>query len=153
VIVTDLAQMDHQVPSTPSLRKALAFLRRTDARSLADGRTDIDGDKVFALVQRYETARTDAPTFEYHRKFIDVQFIASGEESIGWAPAGTMTVTAAYDEKKDICFGTVEQERWTPVNLQAGHLMVLWPEDAHAPKLAAGKPSTVMKIVIKVAVE
>jgi len=108
---------------------------------------------VFALVQRYETMRAEVPTFEYHRKYIDVQFIASGEEVIGWATAESMKITEAYDEKKDICFGTVKQEMRTLVHLRAGQLMVLWPEDAHAPKLAAGEPSPVMKIVVKVAVE
>jgi YhcH/YjgK/YiaL family protein len=152
VIVTDLVQMDHQIPLTLSLRKALDFLRRKDIRSLPDGRTDIDGDHVFALVQRYETAATGAPKFEYHGKYIDVQFIASGEEIIGWASAGMMTITEVYDADKDISFGTVAAGKWTPVRLEAGQLMVLWPEDAHAPKGAAGRPSKVMKIVIKVAI-
>jgi YhcH/YjgK/YiaL family protein len=152
VIVTDLEQRDHQIPLTPFLQKALDFLRRKDIRSLPDGRTDIDGDRVFALVQRYETAATDAPKFEYHGKYIDVQFIASGEEVISWAPAGMMTITEVYDADKDICFGTVAAGKWTPVRLEAGQLMVLWPEDAHAPKGAAGRPSKVMKIVIKVAI-
>ena len=40
----------------------------------------------------------------------------------------------------------------TPVHLSAGQLVVLYPEDAYAPKLAAGKPSPVKKIVVKVAV-
>jgi biofilm protein TabA len=152
VIVTDLAHKGNQVPPTPSLRKALDFLSRPDVAGLPDGRTDIDGDRVFALVQRYETAATDTPMFECHRTYIDVQFIASGEEVIGWAPTGMMTVTEAYDADKDICFGTVAAGKWTPVRLQAGQLMVLRPEDAHAPKCAAGRPSQVMKIVIKVAV-
>jgi YhcH/YjgK/YiaL family protein len=153
VIVTDLAHMDHQVPSTPSLRKAVDFLRGRDLRLLPDGRVDIDGDRVFALVQRYETVRTEAPMFEYHRKYIDVQFMAKGEEVIGWAITETMKITKAYDEKKDICFGMVKKGKWTPVLLQAGQTAVLWPEDAHAPKLAADDPTQVMKIVIKVAVE
>jgi len=152
MIVTDLDHMDHQVLMTPSLRKAFAFLRGRDLLQLPDGRTDIDGDRVFSLVQRYETVVTDAPKFEYHRKYIDVQFIASGEEVIGWAPAGRMSVTEAYDASRDICFGTVDPGKWTPVLLQAGQLAVLWPEDAHAPKGAAGMPSSVMKIVVKVAV-
>jgi len=153
MIATDLNHIDNQVLMTPSLRKAFDFLRGRDLHGLPDGRTDIDGDRVFALVQRYVTVGTDAPKFEYHRKYIDVQFIASGDEIIGWATSERMKITGPYDEKKDICFGTVEPERWTPVNLKAGELMVLWPEDAHAPKLAAGKPSSIMKIVIKVAVE
>lgn len=153
MIVTDLDHIDHQVSMTPSLRKALDFLRGRAMHALPDGRVDIDGDTVFALVQRYETMRTDAPKFEYHRKYVDVQFVASGEEVIGWAPSESMKITEAYDEKKDVCFGTVKKEKWTPVHLHAGQLMVLWPEDAHAPKLAAGEPLPVMKIVFKVAVE
>jgi YhcH/YjgK/YiaL family protein len=152
MIVTDLVHMNHQVPMNPSFRKVFEFLLRPNITALPDGRTEIDGDRVFALVQRYETVATAAPKFEYHRKYIDVQFIASGEEITGWAPAGTMKVSEAYDTDRDICFGTVAHGKWTPVRLEAGQLMVLWPEDAHAPKGAAGGPSKVMKIVIKVAV-
>jgi len=152
MIVSDLAHIDHQVQLTPSLRKAFDFLRNRDLLQLPDGRAEIDGDRVFALIQRYETERTEAPKFEYHRKYIDVQFIAAGEEIIGWAPAASMTISEAYDPDRDICFGSVAPGIWTPVHLQMGQLAVLWPEDAHAPKGAAGQPARVMKIVIKVAV-
>ncbi len=152
MIVTDLKHIEHQIAMTPALHKAITFLRSRDLALLADGRTDIDGQNVFALVQRYETARTEAPKFEYHRKYIDVQFIASGEEVIGWAPAERMSVTEAYDTDKDICFGSVAAGTWTPVHLQGGQLAVLYPDDGHAPKIAAGAPSAVMKIVVKVAV-
>jgi YhcH/YjgK/YiaL family protein len=134
------------------LQKALTFLRLHNILGLADGKVEIDGDRVFALVQRYETMINDAPKFEYHRKYIDVQFIVSGEEVIGWAPVALMTITEAYDAAKDICFGAMAIGKWTPIHLQAGQLAVLWPEDGHAPKLASGAPSPVMKIVVKVAV-
>jgi YhcH/YjgK/YiaL family protein len=151
MVVTDLRHVDSQAAMTAGLRKAVDFLGRRDLMSLSDGREEIDGERVFALVQRYETARVDEPRFECHRKYIDVQFMVSGEEVIGWAPAGNMTVTEAYDAGKDICFGTVAEGQWVPVRLEAGQLMVLRPEDAHAPKGAAGGPSKVMKIVVKVA--
>ncbi|MEK7688726.1 MAG: YhcH/YjgK/YiaL family protein, partial [Deltaproteobacteria bacterium] len=142
---------DRQFLMTTALKKAIDFLRRPDIRNLADGRVDIDGQDVFALVQRYETVKTDTPKFEYHRKYIDIQYIVSGKEVIGWAPVERMVITEAYDMEKDICFGTVPKEEITPVYLQTGHLAVLYPEDGHAPKLAAGKPSHVVKIVVKVA--
>ncbi len=151
MIVTDLKHIEHQVSMTPSIKKAIAFLRRQDIQGLADGRVELDEDRVFAIVQRYETVKTDSPKFECHRKYIDVQFIASGEEIIGWAPAERMTITDAYDAGKDICFGNVAAEKWTPVYLQTGQLAVLWPEDSHAPKLATDRLSRVMKIVVKVA--
>jgi len=152
MIVTDLKHIDTQVAMTPALRKAIDFLRQRDVLNLPDGRVEIDGDRVFAIVQRYETIVAAVPKFEYHRKYLDVQFIGAGEEVIGWAPIERMTVTEPYDADKDICFGDVAAERWTPVYLAAGQLAMLWPEDGHAPKLAAGKPSPVMKIVVKVAV-
>jgi biofilm protein TabA len=152
MIVIDLKHIEQQVPMTPALRKAFAFLRRQDIETLPDGKTEIDGDRVFALVQRYETAAADAPKFECHRKYIDVQFIASGEETIGWAPIESLTITEAYHADKDACFGTVKSGRWTPVRLEAGQCAVLWPEDGHAPKLAGAAPCAVTKIVVKVAV-
>ncbi|MGE5172887.1 MAG: YhcH/YjgK/YiaL family protein [Betaproteobacteria bacterium] len=152
MIVTDLKHIDHQVMMTPALKKAIDFLRLRGIHDLPDGRVEIDGNEVFAIVQRYETIKAAAPKFEYHRKYIDIQFIVSGEEIIGWAQAEHMTTTQDYDPDKDICFGTAEKGKWTPVHLQAGQLAVLWPEDGHAPKVAAGGPSRVMKIVVKVAV-
>jgi len=152
MIVTDIKHIGHQVSMTTALKKAIDFLRRPDIHGLVDGRVDIDGQHVFALVQRYETVMTDIPKFEYHRKYMDVQYIVSGEEIIGWAPAGRMVVTEAYDIERDICFGIVSKGEITPVYLQAGQLAVLYPEDGHAPKLAAGSPSPVIKIVVKVAV-
>lgn len=151
MIVTDIKHIDHQVSMTSSIKKAIAFLRQPDIHLLADGRVDIDGQQVFALVQRYETVMTDAPKFEYHRKYIDIQHIVSGEEAIGWAPAERMTITDVYDLDKDICFGTVPAGEMTSVRLHAGQLAVLYPEDGHAPKLAVSAPSHVLKIVVKVA--
>ncbi len=151
MVVSDIKHVVHQVPMETALRKAIDFLLRPDILLLADGRVDIDGDKVFAIVQQYETLETDAPRFEYHRKYIDIQYIVSGEEVIGWAPAERMTVTEVYDGDKDICFGTVPEGEMTHVYLKTGQLAVLYPEDGHAPKLAAGRPSRVFKIVVKVA--
>ena len=153
MIVTDIKHIGNQVSMTTDLKKAIDFLQRPDIHGLADGRVEIDGQHLFALVQRYETIMADIPRFEYHRKYIDVQYIVSGEEIIGWVPAGRMAVTEAYDIEKDICFGIAPKGEITPLYLQTGELAVLYPEDGHAPKLAAGSPSRVTKIVVKVAVK
>lgn len=152
MIVTDLEHAPEQLPASPALEKALAFLRRGDIADLPDGRYEIDGDRVYAMAQRYETIVPAEPRFEAHRKYLDVQFIASGSEVIAWAPVRLMKISDPYEEEKDICFGLVEKGRWTPVRLEAGQLAVLYPEDAHAPRLAAGLPGQAVKVVVKVAV-
>lgn len=151
MIATDLDHAPGQLPLSPAFAKALAFLRRADISSLPDWKYEIDGDRVFAMAQRYGTLPEKEPRFEAHRKYIDVQFMAAGSEIIGWAPLSLMEITEAYDAGKDVCFGTVKPGLWTPVRLEAGQLAVLYPEDAHAPRLAAGAPSAAVKVVVKVA--
>src|SRR3990170_1309847 len=151
MIVTDLSNIDYQVSMTPAIKKAIDFLRRTDIHSLPDCRMEIDELQVFAIIQRYDTVIVAVPKLEYHKKYIDIQYVASGEEVIGWAPAEEITVTEAYDADKDICFGTVPKGKITPVYMRAGQVAVLYPEDGHAPRLAAGESSHVLKVVVKVA--
>lgn len=151
MILTDLKDAENRLPSAPGFGKALEFLRRPDAGELPDGKYEIDGERVFAMVQRYETIKQPAPRFEAHRKYIDVQFMAAGTEIIGWAPLEKVTVTEIYDGEKDVCFGVAPAGGWKPLRLEAGQLAVLNPEDAHAPRLAADAPAPVLKIVIKIA--
>jgi biofilm protein TabA len=151
MIVTDLEHAAEQIALTPALQKGLAFLRQVRSQTLADGRVEIDGSQVYALVQSYDTQGGE-PKFEAHRKYLDIQYIAAGEEVIGWAGLDRMSVDTPYDEAKDACLGRVPASDMTPVRLSAGQLAVLYPSDAHAPKLAAGAPGPVKKIVVKVAV-
>lgn len=151
MITTRLEHADRQAPGAEGFTRAFAFLRRPDLAALPDGRYAIDGDRVYAMVQRYETAAAAEPRFEAHRAYIDVQYMAAGAETIGWAPRETVAVSEPYDGEKDACFGRAPA--WSPVRLGAGELAVFWPEDAHAPRLAAGSPAPVTKVVIKISVE
>ncbi len=152
MILTDLDSAETKVPGGPAFHKALAFLLRPDLKDLPDGKYGIDGERVFAMVQRYVTIEQSVPKFEAHRKYIDLQFLVSGAELIGCAPLAKLSVTEAYDEEKEACFGTVPPGAWTPLRLEAGQLAVLYPEDAHAPHLAAGAPAPVVKVVVKIAI-
>ena len=81
--------------------KAFAYLRTGDGTQPL-GRFDLDGDHCFALVQTYETKPMEKAKFEAHRKYIDVQFIYSGRETILWAPLAAMQEeTMAYNEEKE----------------------------------------------------
>jgi biofilm protein TabA len=150
MIVCTLAEALGQSPAHAGLRKAFEFLQQAQERP--DGRVDIDGDRVYALYQSYETLAGDSWTFEGHRRYIDVQFVLAGEEVMGWAATGQATVTKPYDAQGDAWLGTVLQGSLSTIRLAAGQLAVFWPGDAHAPRRAAGKPGAVKKIVIRVAV-
>ncbi len=132
--------------------KAFAWLRGFDGTQEL-GRHDIDGDECFALVQTYETKPLEKAKFEAHRKYIDVQFIHSGRETILWAPLAAMTEeTMAYSEEKEAALWKLVPDV-TPLHMSAGHFAILFPEDAHAPCIEWEKPEQVFKVVVKVAVE
>ena len=152
MIAARLERAMEQTATTPAFEKAFRFLLDSRGSSLMEGRIEIDGDRVFALVQNYETSADGEALFEAHRKYIDIQCIVLGEEVIGWAPVERMAVTQEYAPAKDAVLGTVPPGEATWVRLREGEVGVFYPSDAHAPKLAAGSPTRVVKIVVKVAV-
>jgi len=131
--------------------KAFAWLRGFDGTQ-ETGRHDINGDHCFALVQTYETKPVEKALFEAHRKYIDVQFVHSGRETILWAPLASMREeTMAFSEEKDAALWKLVPDV-TPLHVSAGHFAILWPQDAHAPCVVWERPGQVVKVVVKVAV-
>ena len=134
----------------PRLRRALDFLRGTDLRAVSVGRHEIDGDRLFALVQEYTTRGADDCVWEAHRRYIDVQYVVRGEERMGYANIGQVREREPYDPARDVAFFEPGEDF---VTVRAGMLAVFAPEDVHSPCGAAGAPRTVRKVVIKSAVD
>jgi biofilm protein TabA len=131
--------------------KAFEFLRAVDGTQ-APGRHEIAGDDAFALVEKYTTKPKAEALFEAHRKYIDVQYVYRGRETILWAPLATMEEsTRPYDATKDAAKWKLIPD-FTEMHLSTGHFAILFPEDAHAPCVAWEKAEEVYKVVVKVAV-
>jgi len=133
-----------QLPSR--LARALDYLRATDMRSVPIGRHDLDGDRLFALVQEYTTRAADQCVWEAHRRYIDVQFVAVGAERMGYASLAQMRERDAYDAARDVAFFEPGEEF---VTIRAGMFAIFGPEDVHSPGHVAGQPGLVRKVVIK----
>jgi biofilm protein TabA len=153
MVVTDLDHVSEQVALTPTIKKALAFLGQMRYPGPKDGRIEIDGDKVYAIIQTYQTLTTGDLRVEAHRRYIDLHYIASGFECIACAPAKLVQSPTAYDESIDAWFGMAPLEVTTLVRLSAKQVAVFYPTDAHAPKLAVGQPARVTKVVVKAIIE
>ena len=126
--------------------KAFAFLEKAVSENLPVGRYEIDGDKVFAFIQEYES-KLDS-SFEAHKNYIDIQFILSGTEVMKVADISQMTVSVPYTE--DVMFFE-DNERASVLVIEEGEYGILFPWDAHKPGLCFdGKPAQVKKAVVKV---
>lgn len=134
----------------PLFGAGFAYLRRFTG-DVADGRHELDGDRLFALVQSYRTEPAAEKRFEAHRRYIDIQYVFSGEEIFGHAELAALKPGDPFDEAKDIGFYG-EPDSWTPVTLLPGSFVVAFPHDGHKPGCSLRGPAAVRKIVIKVAV-
>jgi YhcH/YjgK/YiaL family protein len=128
------------------LARALEYLRATDLMSVAIGRHDLDGDRLFALVQEYTTRVADDCVWEAHRKYIDVQLVAAGVERMGFANLAQMRVRDAYDAARDVAFFEPGEAF---VTIPAGTFAIFGPEDVHSPGHTAGAACLVRKVVVK----
>jgi biofilm protein TabA len=131
--------------------KALEYLGTTDFTDLEDGRHDIDGDDIYALLFSYDTEPESARSFEAHRKYIDVQYLLSGREIIHWAALQELEPAGQYSAEKDIVF--LSGDSRARLQLTPGTFALFYPEDAHKPNCAWDGPKTVRKVVVKVRVE
>lgn len=135
----------------PRFAEAIAFLRQLGPAPML-GRHDIDGDFTYALVQQYQTRPFAGSHLEAHRRYVDIQYIVRGSETIFWAPVTKLAIATPYDATKDVGFFSSCTDV-IPVPVQAGQCAILFPEDAHAPCCAWGEPAEVVKVVVKVAAE
>lgn len=132
------------------LQKCLDFLNGGD---LPGNKETVElGDGIRCIGNYYDTLPAAQCKFEAHHKFCDIQCVVSGEEKMGITPAGK-GVAGAYNEAKDVYFVEVEADEY--VELKAGSVLVLYPEDLHQVKcqLEEGKPVAIKKMVFKVPVE
>lgn len=128
----------------------LKYLENTDFSAIEDGKYEIDGNNVYALVQSYHSKPLEQGKFEAHRKYIDIQYIYSGQELMGFADLSEFDEATEYDEAKDIIFLSPKVDcKQEFVTLNAGCFVIFEPQDAHMPSLAVDCPNFVKKIVIK----
>lgn len=152
MILDSLPQWRRYASLNPRFSSAFTFLERI-GQALAVGRHDIDHDRVYALVQRYQTRPVAGMQLEMHRRYIDIQYVVSGCEAIHWAPrAGLVDVTMPYDVSKDATLFAAPADM-VPIPVHVGQFAILFPDDAHAPCCTWGEPAEVLKVVVKVEVD
>lgn len=133
------------------IRKAFEWLAKNDIRKMKDGQYDVEGDKLFVLVQRYTTRQIDDAWVESHVKYIDVHYVAQGFEYIGYTPVSRAgKAISEYNEGDDEF--RYHRDYETSLLLKEGDFAIIFPEDAHMPQRRALFPSEMVKACIKVAV-
>jgi YhcH/YjgK/YiaL family protein len=152
-MIIDRIENHDQYPLGKLWNTAFEFLK-TVTPETACGKTILDGDNLFVMVDSYETKSRSAVKLETHRKYIDIQYMISGEETHEVFPANELTVSEPYPPEKDAQFYQVPKSHRTCINLQPGDFAVYFPQDAHLPCLTTGNnPQVIKKVVVKIAID
>ena len=137
------------------LDRGLEALGRLTAQPpAADGRRELEGEELYASLSSYRTSAPAEKPFEAHRRYIDIQAVLAGRETLHWAPLERLAPRGEDSPGDDVAFYEDPPEGAIGLPLGPGSFVVLFPQDAHQPgcRPAAGGGEAVRKLVIKVRV-
>lgn len=149
-MVLDILENAHRyIALNNGFAKAFKFLKRPDLKQLPVNRHEIDGDRVYAIVDKAPGRKKENALLETHEKYIDIQLILEGTDNMGWKPRSLCTQpTCEYDHKTDIQFFADRPDAWLAT--ESGAFAIFFPDDAHMPLISSGK---IHKVVAKIAVD
>ena len=128
-------------------QKGFEYLENTDILNLENGKYEIEGDDIFVSVQDYQTKPLNEGKFEAHRKYADIQFLAKGNEKMGFGDIENFKPNTFYDDAKDIIF---LEGRGDFIEVKSGDFVIFMPQDAHMPCIENNDSVYVKKAVVKV---
>ena len=129
-----------------NLPRALKYLAETDLTTLPIGRINIHGDELYALIQEYTTKPAEQGKWEAHRKYIDIQYLMSGTERMGFSNLLAMQVGDYVPERDFLPMNG----SGSFVDVFPGSFVIFFPEDGHMPCLCVDTPAPIRKVVLKV---
>lgn len=141
MILDHLSRADLYFALGPRFQQAFEFLRRSDLLQLPLGKHEIEGEKVFALVQEYSPKPRAVGKFEAHERYWDVQFVAKGVERMGWVVRSRLAISEPYDPAREVMF--FESSPYNGIGdfflVAEGFFTVFGPEDVHMPGVAVAE--------------
>jgi YhcH/YjgK/YiaL family protein len=131
------------------IREVIEYLKRHDFVNMEPGVYEIQGNDIYAQVFDATTGRAEDKKPESHRRYLDIQYLASGQEKIGFAPLDDDCVVDEHIRERDLIFyNKVGNESF--ITALPGCFTIFFPWDVHRPAVAVEKPMTIRKVVVKV---
>lgn len=132
-----------------NLDTAIDFCENLSFDRMTDGRYEIDGEKVFLNLS--ETDLGTNPVWECHQKYMDLQIVLAGNETMDYTPFENVTDWSDFDSSKDRQLGR-QCADFSTCQVSPGMFALFFPWDAHRPGIGEGKGrKAVFKIALKAA--
>jgi len=147
MILDSIANIERYRSLSLNISKAIDYILSGKAENLPAGKTEIDGDEVFLLMNEYETKDQTECKTESHRIYIDIQWMIAGSEKVGFSFLDNQKVTESYNHEKDYTFYDASLDYF---ELKQGWFAIFFPTDLHCPSIAVHTHMKIRKAVLKV---
>jgi YhcH/YjgK/YiaL family protein len=152
MIQTTVENLSRYESLNPLFPAAFAAMEALAAEAFTKGRHEVDGDRIYVNAAEYDTKPVSDSCMEHHKRYIDVMWMVSGEEIIGTCPVAQLQeFIKPYSSEIDAALAKLVPV-YTEVKIGAGDVVILFPEDAHAPCMQLDGVSAVRKLIAKVEV-
>lgn len=151
MIVSNIHQRDNTLSLQQPIQKILDIFQNTDFNNVEDGVYEVDGKDLFYMVIRSTNVNKEESLFEAHKHYLDLQYIFSGQEQMGYALFDeNLGIQTPYIPERDITFYDFPKVS-SYLTVSSGDFVIFSPNDLHAPAVKVdGKDGNVIKVVGKI---
>lgn len=132
----------------PLFPQAFAYLEGFDEET-PDGKVELVGTDLVAMVQRYTTADAAEKEWEAHEVYGDIQVVIRGRERCGYTAREDLRVSKPYNPEKDVEKFLAPEGECTSLLLKPRLFAIFYPQDAHQPGVKVAESGQVLKVVMK----
>jgi biofilm protein TabA len=151
MIVGLLADVSRQKTVLPAaIVRAIEALQKLDLAKLEPGRYELEGDKLFYLIQDLAPRSMDEGRPEVHHSYADVQIPCSAKERYGFSlPQANLIATEDRLESSDIAFYPTPANEFF-MDITPGSYVVFLPKEIHRPCIVIDDKAPIRKAVVKI---
>ncbi len=126
----------------------MEFVKTRNITGLASGRYPLSNG-ILAIVIKTNSRNLKGQQFEAHRRNLDLHYLVSGEELLGFTSAFALSVSKPYDSEDDYLLYHPPQN-YSQLSLAEGQFVLFNPEDAHCAQGYLDAEKAIVKVVFKV---
>ena len=154
MIVAKNAEAANYKGFSPLLDKALDLLTPEFLATVGTETVHMDGDRLYATRNIFDTAPDSETFFESHRRYLDIHAVTKGEERMEIADPAELSLDEIKSKPEgDFYVYTDKSGAYQTLILRPGTFLVAFPDDAHRCKGQVRGVSQVEKVVFKILLE
>ena len=151
MIITNFKNVKRYYPFSESIKTCVEYMKDNDLSKFENGIYEI-GNGIKVNINLFDAK--DTPAYEAHRNMIDIQVDLIGNEKCYVADIDKGVTVTPYNSEKDVEWFDVDKNSasFTEILMDETTLVILFPEDIHAPNLNDGCDK-IKKAIFKIPVD